>query len=249
MKIQILILVLIGNMGFSAHNLLSCECMYVAYGENGTNLDHEIQNSDFIFTATIIEKLDSNDAAYYRLKIDKTWKGKTKGLMILMTGTGGCNCGLLFEIGENYLIYGDLKEGYVYTDRCSRTVKLYKTGDVDYLDYHFLQTDYDTLNFTINEINYLSKNFIGIDELLTDKSTLIYYKGCFVSKKQLLGLNPNILHVSGTYFTESEQKRLISKGVKTSMDGVLIVIDNRMPYKLKKNRLIRKMVKYNKKNR
>jgi hypothetical protein len=100
------ILLLTGLLTLFVQELFSCDCSYIGYGDKLTNLDFEIENSDFILTATIVEKLDSVYPAFYKITITKVWKGQINNIDILTTGTGGGDCGMLFEIGKEYIIYG-----------------------------------------------------------------------------------------------------------------------------------------------
>lgn len=241
---QILIISLIGFISFCMQETYGCECSYIGSG-NKTNLDFEIENSSLILAATIIEKLDSTYPAYYKIRINKTWKGDTNGITILTTGTGGGDCGMLFKIDKEYLIYGDSKNGNIYTNRCSRTIELSKTGDIDYLNHHFFKTEYDSVHLTPNELKYLKKNLIHseLDSLLSSSTNLIFYNDSLISKRSLIGVNPSMLAVEFRYFSLSDRKLINSKIFNDSMNGVLILYDGYYHKQIKRYKLIKKINK------
>jgi len=235
---------LIGIFTFCTNETYSCECLYIGYGDK-TNLDFEIANSNFILTASIIEKLDSTYPAYFRIKVIKTWKGETNGITILTTGTGGGDCGMFFKIGTEYLIYGDSKNGNIYANRCSRTIELSKTGDIDYLNNHFFKTDYDSISFTPNELSYIKLNLIhsDLDSLLSSSTKLIFYNDRLITKKGLIGLNPNILSVEYRYLSLGDRKLINPKLFRDSMNGVLVLYDSYYHKQINRYKLIKKLNK------
>lgn len=241
---QIWTILLLGFISFCTQKTYSCECSYVGFGNN-TNHDFEIENSNFILTASIVEKLDSTYPAYYKIKIIKTWKGDTNGIDILTTGTGGGDCGMLLKIGTEYLVYGDSKNGNIYTNRCSRTFELNKTGDIDYLNHHFFKTYYDTVSFTPNELRYIKLNLLNsdLDSLLNSSTKLIFYNDRLITKKELIGLNPNLLSVEFRHFSLGDRKLLRPEIFEDSMNGVLILYDGYYHKQIKRYKLIKKLNK------
>jgi hypothetical protein len=226
-------------------NTFACQCSYIGYGDKLTNLDFEIENSDYILTAKIIEKLDSIYPAYYKIEIEKIWKGDTENISILTTGTGGGDCGMTFQIDSVYLIYGKIENDYLYTNRCSRTIKINKTGDIDYLNYHFFNTKYDTIKFTSHEIDYIKSNLIpsDLDSLLNKNISLVFYNGRLITKKGLIGVNPRALTVEYRFFSIGDRKLIDSELLEKSMDGVLILYDGMINKPIKRYKLIKKLNK------
>ncbi len=121
--------------------LHACTCI----GTSGVK--KEIKNSDIVFVAKIVDKkelkipytLGSDTILYihqnkYTAKISMIYKGKIKSQTVnIVTGIGGGDCGFIFEIGSDYIVYGDWRNEYytdgervarfVYTDICKRTKK------------------------------------------------------------------------------------------------------------------------------
>jgi len=169
--------------------IIACECLSSGYGNQQTDLDFIILNSEYIFSAIVVAKVDTFYPAYYKIQVTRIWKGNLDSTTFLTSGTGGPDCGIILEIGKEYLIYGVMDHGYLRTDRCTRTIELDKTGDIDYLDFIFKHKDYDTINFTENEIQYLKLHLIhnSSDSLLSVKTSLILFSKKLIDKKHLIG--------------------------------------------------------------
>lgn len=142
---------LISLMGVLPLYSNACTCI----GE--TKVEHEIENVDAVLVGKIISKeiisipipdmielypndtLRHNDYPFvytrvkYILKADRIYKGKFKdGLINIITGQGGGDCGFEFQVGEKYIVYGEKKSGdeyesivenkhSIWTDICRRT--------------------------------------------------------------------------------------------------------------------------------
>jgi hypothetical protein len=230
---------MIGFLNLNISNAFACQCSYFG------NIDSEIENSDYILTAKIIEKLDSIYPAYYKIEVEKIWKGDTKYTLILTTGTGGGDCGMTFQIDSVYLIYGKKKNDYLYTNRCSRTIELNKTGDIDYLNYHFFNAEYDSIRFTSQEINYIKSNLIpsDLDSLLNKNISLIFYNGRLITKKELVDVNPWALTVEYRFLSLSDRKLIKPELFEESMNGILILYGGMINKPIKRDKLIKKLNK------
>jgi len=228
------VLIFIYLLIISGQKIYACECSF-------NNLEKEIENSDYILTAKIIEQLDSIYPTFYKIKINEIWKGEK--IEILTTGTGGGDCGMDFKIGKEYLIYGNYKNGNINTNRCSRTIELDKTGDIDYLNYQFHQTNYDTINFTVRELRYLKQNLIlkESDSLLNINTNLIFNNDKLISKKELIGINPKILSIEFRYLSSGEKKMLKPDIREKARSGVLILYDEPNPKPIKRYKFIRRL--------
>lgn len=63
------------------------------------------------------------------IHISRTYRGKVKGLVTLLTGSGIGDCGFDFRTGKEYLVYADnTATGYLFTSICSGTMRLEQAG-------------------------------------------------------------------------------------------------------------------------
>ena len=126
-----LIVLLIFGMLFTTSELRACSCI----GER--SVKEEIKASDAVFVGKIVSKelveivdstilqLYGNDTtaisrhsyttllAKYELVLTARYKGKiTNDTLEIYTGLGGGDCGIRFEIGQEYIVYGE-REPYL----------------------------------------------------------------------------------------------------------------------------------------
>jgi|GEM_PF-6169420 len=97
-------------------------------------LQEEITNADDIFTGTVIKKATGNDISYI-FAISTRFKGNKKDTIIIHSGFGGPDCGMVFETGKSYLVYS--KNGQ--TNRCRRNGPAAHHPDIRQLHAIFLQ--------------------------------------------------------------------------------------------------------------
>lgn len=127
-------------------NALACSCM------PALTVKEEILRSDFVFTGTVkaknkfiiktylpgIENL-FNDTEFV-FEIDALYKGRQMDKTVeVLTGSGGGDCGYMFEIGEKYIVYSrlvfperlsyEMFEPYYITSICTRT-QLYNETEI-----------------------------------------------------------------------------------------------------------------------
>jgi hypothetical protein len=80
---------------------------------------------------------DSNFAAAdrrYTFRVERAWKGPPLSEFVIITGDGGGDCGIPFELGKRYLVYAYDYGGFYYTGMCTRTTPLqYAKPDLDVL--------------------------------------------------------------------------------------------------------------------
>ncbi len=70
----------------------------------------------------------------FRMEVLAAWKGVTGDDVTVLTGTGGGDCGYDFEMGEVYLVYGEVRSAdTVSTNICTRT-HAYRDGSPDLAD-------------------------------------------------------------------------------------------------------------------
>ena len=69
-----------------------------------------------------------------RMKVDRVWKGRIGGEVVIQTGLGSGDCGYRFEVGQGYLVYGWGELDTIHTDICTRTRGLDEAiGDIKIL--------------------------------------------------------------------------------------------------------------------
>jgi hypothetical protein len=61
--------------------------------------------------------------------VNRSWKGVTTSKVDVTTGYGGGDCGFLFDVGREYLVYADGDVGVLGADICSRTVTVAAASD------------------------------------------------------------------------------------------------------------------------
>jgi len=220
----------------------ACSCM-------GTSpLDEAIQNSDVVFTGTVIDKqlvvlksqellemfpedtafLNSPMASIAVYRYSFTWleifKGDiSKDTIAIYTGTGGGDCGYLFETGGKYIVYGidetyfgQANNGFDYpagenvfwTNICFRT-GLYNKEEVEEIRKHMDKkgpTD-DREIFVNPEVppNYKAGGAAGLNKFI--RENLRYPKGQCIQGKVFVEF---MVDESGNV-TETKVVRGISK--------------------------------------
>ena len=105
--------------------LLACSCT----GQR--TVQEEVKHSDAVIVGTILSKqlitlTDSTMGnsmnkmiARYDLLVQDTYKGKiTSDTVTIYTGLGGGDCGIRFEVGKKYIVYGEDETyfGQTYND-------------------------------------------------------------------------------------------------------------------------------------
>jgi TonB family protein len=124
MKISTTIIILLLLTSISGP-LIACDC------REPRTVEEEVKNADAVIVGTIISKhiVTLTDAAFtnkhpsdttirytpmsnlmiasYELLVQELYKGKiTNDTLEIYTGIGGGDCGIRFEVGEKYIIYG-----------------------------------------------------------------------------------------------------------------------------------------------
>ncbi len=140
-------------IGFLADKAIACSCV----GDG--ILEKEVKRSDGLLVGTIISKeivvvvdstwikafpedtsdnsLAKRHIARYKLLVESVYKGNSKrDTVVICTGLGGGDCGVRFDIGKKYIVYGQKEtyfgmvnnhftfpkaEGLYWTNVCTRT--------------------------------------------------------------------------------------------------------------------------------
>jgi len=160
--------------------ILACSCI----GQR--TVEEEVKHADAVIVGTILSKkivtlTDStilkiypNDTtmrnspmgkmkiAHYDLLVQDIYKGKiTNDTLIIYTGLGGGDCGIKFEIGKKYIIYGE-KE--TYFGQVNNDFKFPKAINT-FWTYNCLRTT-SYLQDEIAEIENAKRKYIDKDEVI-----------------------------------------------------------------------------------
>lgn len=72
-------------------------------------------------------------SVHFRLEVLAAWKGVTARRLVVVTGSGGGDCGYRFAVGEAYIVYAYAgrvaRRDTVHTGICSRTAPLSRAGE------------------------------------------------------------------------------------------------------------------------
>jgi hypothetical protein len=191
----------------------SCRC-------NQLNIEDEIGAADLIFQGIPIDKKQIDSKMIYKFSIEKVWKGNESDTISIKTGLGGPDCGMVFELGESYIVYANHFE----TSYCRRNEMIDSTIDGLKLDLKFAS---DFSNAFINnekklsskESEYLNRQFAKEIQNydFTDKSILFTSSISVISKSEWI--NTNWKHDSPSVelviLTEEERKQ-------TGYDAILV---------------------------
>jgi len=164
---------------FTVH---ACECSAVSFTQ-------EFDRADYVFIGTVVKKDSSNEVLglSYTFLVSNIFKGPKAETIILSTGSGGGDCGMLFEIGKRYLVYSTNGA----TNRCRRNSVLEKSHDLGKLRYLFdkgfsehvgksdstFMTEQEALYFN----DELSSQLNGFDFI--NKKAAFYSNGTLISKQ------------------------------------------------------------------
>lgn len=88
----------------------------------------ELGQADAVFLATVVDVnapsgpiRSSADSTTVTLDVAKVWKGQVTRTLVLITPGSSASCGVSFEQGKAYVVYGRVSEGALTTNLCSRT--------------------------------------------------------------------------------------------------------------------------------
>jgi hypothetical protein len=210
----------------------SCKCYQMG-------LKNEIDSSDLIFQGIPFYKNLVGSNMHYQFLVEKIWKGTESDTINIITGIGGPDCGMIFEIGKSYVVYS--KNGY--TSYCRRNSLIDETYDDLKLNYRFYP-EFVFVSFTgvdkqlnLEEGDYLNEqfndqaenfDFKGKSILFTSNRTVInkkiWYQRFWVYDKpvvQLLKLTPQEKEETGydailatyckTFITDRTKKKILQQ--------------------------------------
>ena len=126
-------------------HIFACQCI-----ESGS-VKEEFKEYNLVFTATVIEILgpiEPFDTTWIDVKmlirkpvfgyskkvlLQSIYKGKRLNDTLIIAGNQS-NCELYLKVGDTYLIYGNLQNGEVITNACTRSGNVINHPDLVYLD-------------------------------------------------------------------------------------------------------------------
>ena len=159
----------------------ACECRTMEFSE-------EVKYADQIFIGKVINKNIIGVNAYYLFSVSKTFKGNMVDTLSITTGVGGPDCGMLFQVGETYLVYSHDKQ----TTRCRRNALA--DGNADFVKFKYLfNTNFsndigktDSPVLTDNEAEYFNAEFSKQrkDYDFHGKKVAFVLGGLFIDKEQ-----------------------------------------------------------------
>ena len=116
------------NTGFA------CTCDLPLSHQSLEQLVVEARNdSKAVFSGKVVEVIENPKDIFnvvVRLRVERTWKNVRAGEVLIVTGSGGGDCGYRFEVGESYLVYAyGSRGGRLGTNICQRTRKIADAGE------------------------------------------------------------------------------------------------------------------------
>jgi hypothetical protein len=122
LRISILLVVAAAFIIVRPNCAYACSCR-----PPGTPVE-ELNQSDAVFLGRVVEVnaargsiTGSGDSTTVTFDVSKVWKGQITRTSILVTPGSSASCGVTFEQGKDYVVYGRMNEGSLNTNLCSRT--------------------------------------------------------------------------------------------------------------------------------
>lgn len=180
---QTLLIAIILMSGFT--NGFACKCSY-------QNLNNEIDSADLIFQGIPIDKKLVDSKMIYQFSVDKIWKGDKSDTIEIKTGLGEQDCGMIFEIGKNYVVFAKNGE----TSHCRKNAVIDSTHIDLKLDYKFTTDFVDAFKnqekkLNVQESEYLNRHFNSEFEKydFKDKSIIFTHSTLVISKSDWIATN------------------------------------------------------------
>ena len=208
----------------------ACKCYQM-------NLKNEIDFADLIFQGTPFEKNQINSKMIYKFYVDKIWKGNHSDTMVIETGLGGQDCGMIFEIGKTYIVFS--KNGS--TSHCRKNSLVDSTLIDLKLDYLFLK-DFSTAfknsdkKLTKIESQYLNQQFGKQNYDFTNKSIIFTSNCTIISKSEWINTNFWYDNPSIQIVKLNEQEKM-----RTGFDAILVTWCKKKVTKRMKKRILKQM--------
>jgi hypothetical protein len=123
MRLKLIVAIILLSAIYSI--VIACSCIYRTTQEY-------IESADAVFVCEPLSKAPTVAKSWmrykYKLLVHALYKGDiTSDTTIILTGQGGGDCGVAFEIGKRYIVYGHLYQNTTHipnefsTSTCSGT--------------------------------------------------------------------------------------------------------------------------------
>lgn len=88
-----------------------------------------VASADAVFTGRVVRVRNvthgGRQLRRVTLRVDRAWKGVDSRTVVVITGSGGGDCGFPFRRRESYLVFaGERTDGLLGTGLCGRTAEL-----------------------------------------------------------------------------------------------------------------------------
>lgn len=234
MRIVLIIIILINT-----HNAWSCTCLDFEAGSK-SNIENEIEQSDWIGIGTIVDVDKESYPVLYQVEIRIAYKGSSQ-VKTIETGIGGPDCGFIFEIGEEYIIYGNLtEESRIITSICRRTNKIFDSADYDYLNKKFKDIN-KKIDWSESFSNFFQKKINARIDLI-NPPIIIDKDYQYITIEQVIEQHPNYYLLEPLKFNSDELERMNPRFREIATKNGIVLLK---PYdhKTRKRKVIRKLNK------
>lgn len=232
MRTLIIILLLCGQT-----NIWACECVHYESKEL-SNLDYEIEHNNWIGIGTVVKVHQELYPVIYEIKVQTIYKG-SKNITKIQTGLGRGDCGFVFELNQEYIIYGiETEEKVIETSQCSRTNRIDNSIDHDYLNKKFKNSQL-ILDWSESLTTFIQKK-INHKINITQPPIIINGDYEILSITKLISKHPNYYNLEKINFRSKDLKKMNPKlREKVLSNGIIIV--KSFNSKIRKNKLIKEL--------
>ncbi len=112
-RISLLCVVLLWSM-VEAPTVHACSC-------NMADAATEFERAAAVFEGRVLDVQTDESSRTATFRVTQTWKGADAEEVVVSTHVEGSMCGVAFEEGTVWLIYGEGSGDHFYTDMCHRT--------------------------------------------------------------------------------------------------------------------------------
>ncbi len=114
---RLIAFILMACLGFGIMVLSSPSAVYACSCAQPLSVSAQFERSEAVFVGEVLEVQEKRSmggrvtkAALF--EVDRIWKGGTQSQIIIHTGSGGGDCGIYFEPGQDYLVYAQHSKMY-----------------------------------------------------------------------------------------------------------------------------------------
>ena len=191
----------------------ACECVIRPIAQ-------EIESADQIFTGRVTGRTELRGKVSYQFEVSRNWKGAEIPTISLTTGMGGGDCGMIFEMDKEYVVFTSKGQ----TSRCRPNESVNNGMKIGLLRYH-LDDEFR------NQIATDSRTKLNAAEALYFNSLLKTQRGSFdFADKHVAFYTNNSLTDKQRYFksnggrTSAEQLMILTKVEKqaTGYEAVIV---------------------------